>query len=181
MKDKPIYPEGHKTVWQNKWAKVKVAPNGFTYFQRLGTNSIAFILMSKDPNDAQPVGVIHEYKDPFDQFMTTAFGGSIDQQKYRNDLELLVRTEVAEESGFRVQNEDIQYLGKVLCSTQMNQFVHLFCVYVDKTKQQPRTTTNKVELQAKMVWLSPRQVMDLADWKAITILTKRAFNETDRT
>lgn len=172
LKDKPISIAKHKVVFDNEWLKVKQTGGGFTYAERKGVNSIAFILLSQDPKDKEPIGVIQEWKDPIEQFITTAFGGSIDEKEFKNDLELLVKTEVQEESGFIVSEEDIWYVGKVLCSTQMNQFVHLFIVRVDKSSQGPKTTTNPTEMNAEVVWLAPKQLTKLEDWKAITAYSK---------
>ena len=171
LKDKPVI-TSDKIVFDNPWFKVKQTPGGFTYGERKGVNSIAFILASKEPSDPQPYGVVKEWKDPIDQFVTTAFGGSIDQPKFKEDLELLVHEEVLEESGFDISKEDIWYVGKVLCSTQMNQFVHLFVVRVDKTTQGKKTTTNPTELRAEIVWLTGKQLAKLEDWKAFTIYGK---------
>lgn len=172
LKDKPEIVEKHKTLFDNEWLKVKQTKGGFTYAERKGVNSIAFILLSKDANDKTSCGVIQEWKDPIEKFITTAFGGSIDKDEYKNDLELLVQDEVREESGFEVPTEDIWYVGKVFCSTQMNQFVHLFIVRVDKEKQGPKTTTNPTEMKAEIVWLAPKQLAKLEDWKSITIYSK---------
>lgn len=172
LRDQPITIDKHKIVFDNEWLKVKQTEGGFTYAERKGINSIAFILVSKDAKDAQSFGVIREWKDPIEQFVVTAFGGSIDKPEYKDDLELLVHEEVQEESGFDVTAEDIWYVGKVLCSTQMNQFVHLFVVRVDKENQGPKTTDNPTELKAEVIWTSPQQLAKLEDWKAITIYSK---------
>lgn len=174
LRDKPKIIPTHETVFDGEWFKVKKNDN-FYYGERLGTNSVAFVLVSKESTDPKPYGVVKEYKDPIDQFVITAFGGSIDEEEYRNDLEHLVQVEVAEESGFRVEKEDIWYLGKVFVSTQMNQYCHLFIVYVDKNEAGPKTTTNPTELTATVVWLDGKEVVELEDWKAATILSKKVL------
>jgi len=175
--DKPKLQSNHEVVFDNQWFKVKQTPGGFTYGERKGVNSVAFILISKDDNDPKPYGVVNEFKDPINEFVTSAFGGSIDLQEYKNDLEHLVQDEVAEESGFTVDTDEIWYLGKVFISTQMNQYVHLFFVYVDKALQGKKTTTNPTELRATVQWLDGNQVTMLEDWKAVTILSKRLVQE----
>jgi hypothetical protein len=172
LKDKPISINKHQTVWENEWLKVKQTKGGFTYAERKGTNSVAFILYSKGSNEEQSCGVIQEWKDPIEKFITTAFGGSIDAPEFKNDLELLVKTEVQEESGYVVETEDIWYVGQVLVSTQMNQYCHLFVVRVDKGSQGPKTTENPTEKEAEVVWLAPNQLAKLEDWKAITAYSK---------
>ena len=173
LKDHTDVVPSHQIVWDNQWFTVKQTSQGFTYGERRGVNSIAFMLVSKDKNDNKPYGVVKEYKNPIEQFVVTAFGGSIDTPRYKNDLEYLVQEEVIEESGFRVDKDDIWYLDKVLVSTQMNQFCHLFVVYIDKSKQGRKTTTNKAELLAQVLWLNADGIIGLQDWKAPVILSKK--------
>jgi hypothetical protein len=135
-------------------------------------DSVAFILTAKNINDPKRIGVVYESKNPIGKFMETAFGGSIDTDKHNEDLRGLVKEEVMEEAGFDVILSDIKYYGKVLCSTQMNQFVHLFTVDVDKAKQQMKTTTNPTEKKSSVRWIDGGEVLKLEDWKAIVIVTK---------
>jgi len=167
---KPTLDESHKIVYKHKWFVTKMTPGQFVYGQRLGCDSIAFVLVDEE---AQLFGVVHEFKDPIAKFITSGFGGSIDDVKYHSDLRLLVMDEVIEESGFTVDFDDVSYHGAVLCSTQSNEFVHLFSVDVDRSKQGERTTTNPVELQAEVRWLTFEQLVLLDDWRAITIAMKR--------
>ena len=74
---------------------------------------------------------------------------------------------------FKVTFDDIHYHGKVLCSTQMNQHVHLFSVDVNKADQGKPTTDNPVEQQATVKWCSFADIVALEDWKAVTIVAKR--------
>ena len=86
-------------------------------FLKTGVDSIAFVLFD---SQSKQIAVINEYKDPIAQFVTTAFGGSIDDEKYYKDLRILVRDEVEEESGFKITNSQIHYHGKVLCNIILN-------------------------------------------------------------
>ncbi len=165
----------HEVVFDNPWFKVKKNKN-FIYGERKGTDSIAFILLANNIEDSKRVGVVHEYKDPIDRFSTTAFGGSIDKPEFNGDLRNLVIEEVQEEAGFKVGLGSIIYAGKVLCSTQMNQFVHLFAVKVDKAKQGERTTTNPTELKGHVEWKTNEEAINLNDWKTATILAKILVN-----
>jgi hypothetical protein len=176
LKDKPITVDSHKTVFDNQWFKVKQTSSGFTYGERKGIDSVAFILASKEPNDPQPYGVVKEWKDPIEQFVTTAFGGSIDKPEYKEDLELLVQAEVIEESGFTVSKDDIWYVGKIFVSTQMSQFCHLFIVFIDKITQKEKTTTNATELKAEVTWVTAKQLFLLEDWKAPLIYSRALLN-----
>lgn len=173
---KGLLMEKNKVVWENKWMKVKQTPSGFTFAERLGKDSIAFILYDVDKN---LVGLVSEYKDPIDKFVLTAFGGSIDKEEYRSKTGIinLVKDEVIEESGFTVSENDIKYVGKALVSTQMNQFCLLFIVLINKDKQGERTTTNPTERLAEIHWVKPSILFStsLKDWKAPTIYGRYRF------
>jgi len=162
----------HEVVFDNPWLKVKRA-GGYFYSERKGVDSIAFILIAVNASDDRRIGLIHEWKDPISSFLTTAFGGSIDDEKYHNDLRTLVKDEVLEESGFDVGFESIKYHGNVMVSTQSNQFCHLFSVEVDKLQQGERTTTNPTELRSSVSWLTMLEISTLEDWKAQAIILRR--------
>lgn len=134
----------------------------YYYAERLGKDSVAFILHNEDTN---MYGMVNEFKPPIDQFMITAFGGSLDSDK---TLEEIVRAECIEESGYEA--EDITYHGKVLVSTQMNQFCHLYLVTVEKFKG--KTSTDPLESKASVVWMFKEEALKIPDWKANYILNK---------
>lgn len=166
----------HELLFDNPWLKVKKA-GGFIYSERKGVDSIAFVLIAINAADERRIGLIHEYKDPIGRFLTTAFGGSIDNEKYHKDLKVLVKDEVIEESGFDVSFESINYHGKAMVSTQSNQFCHLFSVEVDKLQQGERTTTNATELLSKVTWLTMKEINELEDWKAQAIILRRMMSK----
>lgn len=172
-----IYPE-HEVLFDNPWLKVK--KNGdFIYSERNGMDSVAFILLAVNVNDERRIGLVNEFKDPLNKFMTTAFGGSIDDEKYHQDLRKLVKDEVMEESGFDVELKDISYYGKVYATVQSSEFVHLFSVSVDKLKQGEKTTTNPIEQKASVVWMSLPEIVNLEDWKVMTIIGKRMMSKNN--
>jgi 8-oxo-dGTP pyrophosphatase MutT (NUDIX family) len=139
--------------------------NGYMYAERIGKDSVAFICYDKEKGE---ILVNKEYKPPVNEFIVGAFGGSLDKDI---PIEEIVREEVKEEAGFE-KIEDIINVGKVLVSTQMNQFCHLFLVIVDKNDQGQRHPENEVEAMAETIWIKETGVLDLDDWKAITIIAK---------
>jgi len=159
----------HEILLDTEYLKVRKNEH-FIYAERKGIDSIAFILTAKDLSDPKRIGVIHEYKNPIEKYLNTAFGGTID--KHQDNLIKLVQEECLEEAGFIVPKEDVSYHGKYLNSTQMNQFTHLFSVSVDKSKLQQRTTQDPGELKSTLKWIKPEKVLDLQDWKTIVIVTK---------
>ena len=172
VKHSPEIKSEHDLLFDNHWLKVKRS-GGFVYSERKGIDSVAFILIAMNAADERRIGLIHEYKNPIGRFLNSAFGGSIDDEKFHDDLRTLVKEEVVEESGFEVGIESIEYHGKVMVSAQSNQFCHLFSVEVDKLKQGDKTTTNPAEQRDSLTWITMREVPDLEDWKAQAIILRR--------
>lgn len=153
----------------NKYLQIK-ENNGYYYAERLGVDSVAFVLYNKDTDK---VGLIKEFKPPIDKFLTTAFGGSIDKDL---PLNILVEEEVREEAGYR--GAKIQPLGKMFVSTQMNQFCHLYLATVEEMKFVGREPQTEMEAEATVEWLDPNDLEEWYNtsecWKAMTIITKAA-------
>ena len=162
----------HEIIFDNQWLKVKKAGNHI-YSQRKGIDSIAFIFIAINASDEKRIGLIHEFKESIGSFLTTAFGGSIDDEKYHKNLKLLVKDEAMEEAGFDIKLSQIQYHGKTMVSTQSNQFCHLFSIEVNKMDQGDKTTKNPSELKSTVSWLSMPEIKDVEDWKSQTIILRR--------
>ena len=151
---------------QNKFLQIKKAKNHeYYYAERLGIDSIAFVLFDRQKG----YGLIKEFKPPIDEFVITAFGGSIDKDK---SLLEIVKDEVKEEAGYTVLDCDILYRGKRFVSTQMNQFCHLYLVDVSGLIPGEKEPETYLESIAKVVWLKYRDVisLDFLDWKAQAII-----------
>jgi len=165
----------HKTEYiSDEQSYLTVKNNdGFYYGERKGIDSVAFVLFAINTDDDKRIGLVYELKPPLEHSLTGAFGGSIDDEKYYDDLRSLVKDEAMEEAGFDINVNDVKYYGKYYVSTQQNQFCYLFGVTVDKTKQQLRTTTNVRELESTIMWVSLPEVVHLKEWKAILICLNR--------
>ena len=166
-----------KTLWTSEatspqngepFFKVKEALGYYIFGERLGVDSLAFVLYDRD---FDRVGVIHEKKPPLgkDVFKTTAFGGSLDNKALTVDE--ICAQEVKEEAGYEVDDTRIYYLGQVLVSTQMNQHCHLHLVDVTNLTQGEQSL-EETESGSKVKWLNFEEVFALEDWKALTILVK---------
>jgi 8-oxo-dGTP pyrophosphatase MutT (NUDIX family) len=160
----------HEVIFEHPYIKVK-SNKGYVYSERKGVDSVAFILLANNASDERRVGLIREFKPPLDDFIITAFGGSVENKG--QDLRKLVISEVMEEAGFSVSESDVHAYGRVLVSTQSNQMCYLFAVEVDKMKQGERTTTDPLEKKSSVVWITLPEAIKLEDWKAPTIITKR--------
>jgi 8-oxo-dGTP pyrophosphatase MutT (NUDIX family) len=138
--------------------------NGYQFAERKGRDSIAFICYDEN---AKQFLLNFEMKPPLGQFLVTAFGGSIDSNK---SLLQIVAGELKEEAGYDAAYNKIKYLGKMFVSTQMNQFCYLYLVLVDKNKQGEREPENEIEKMSSTLWLNLKDIYELEDWKAITII-----------
>jgi len=138
----------------------------YTYSERKGKDSIAFICY--DPKRDQYL-LNDEFKPPVDRFVLGAFGGSIDKNKSHKAITI---EELKEEAGYDVEGVDVHSLGKVLVSTQMNQYCYLFIAIVDESEFTGREPENAVEAMAKTQWVESKTLAMLNDWKAITIYCK---------
>jgi len=160
-------------LFDNNFLKIKRADGWYLFAERLGIDSVAFILY--DENKTKPFCLINEIKPPLYERgvkrLTTAFGGSLDKNKH---MDYIVKDEVEEEAGYHIADNEmdrIEYLGKVFVSTQMNQFVHLYFVNVTGLKQGNQNLEKNEDGQP--VWMSKKEILNGVDWKAITILAKK--------
>lgn len=151
----------------NKYLQIKEwsdTRSTYYYAERLGKDSVAFILHNRSTGK---FGLIKEFKPPINDYLITAFGGSLDKDKDNLDI---VKDEVREEAGYIMA--DISYVGRSFVSTQMNQFCYLYLVDVTDAKQVEKEPETYLESIATVEWLTRDQIMRGDDWKAITILTK---------
>jgi len=136
----------------------------YLFAERLGVDSVAFIGYSPSDNEFL---VNKEYKPPISAFITGAFGGSMDKAVPPSDI---VLGELREEAGFEVNPKDINYLGRVMVSTQMNQFCFLFLAILDKKDQKDRQPENAIEAMATTKWVKEEEIYRMEEWKPIAIV-----------
>lgn len=184
---KTLFKSKGKTPAGDPFFSVKEARGYYVYGERGGKDSIAFILYDRDENK---FCLINESKPPLDETyntkarMTTAFGGSIDTHgTYKQICDM----EVWEETGYDVNLDRINFVGKTLVSTQMSQECHLYLVDVtnlDKTGIAEHEEVVTPEQACKdadefvgnsVHWLTREEVLRNSDWKSIFIITKAEF------
>jgi len=140
--------------------------NGYQFAERLGKDSVAFICYDKN---TKKFLVNEELKVPTDEFVVGAFGGSLDKDSVMIEI---IKDEVKEEAGFTVSREDIKFVGRMFVSTQMNQYCYLYIAFVDQRNQGEKKPENAIEAMATTKWVDEKGIMELDEWKAITILAK---------
>lgn len=140
--------------------------NRYQFAERRGVNSVAFVCFDQE---SEQFLLNKELKPPIGKYILGAFGGSFDKNKNPSDI---VIDEVKEEAGFVVAPDDVEFVGKVLVSTQMNQYCFLYLVFVDKKNQREREPENNVEKLASTEWnsLDNTMIYQLEDWKPVTII-----------
>lgn len=160
----------------NPYLNIKEADNfgsPYYYAERLGKDSVAFVLYNSTKfNSGQPdyLGFIKEFKPPIQEYLVTAFGGSLDKDLSK---EKIVIEEVREEAGYEVSDNDLVHIGKYFVSSQMSQFCDLYIVQVTEDQFVGKEPENLSEEMAEVVWLDPSQdVFNLADWKGYVIVSK---------
>ena len=159
-----------KQLTNNKYLNIKEVVDkenhvtGFQFAERRGVDSVAFICL--DVNNEQFL-LNKELKPPINERLLGAFGGSFDKDKLPVEI---VIDEVKEEAGFSVDKEQVKFVGRVLVSTQMNQYCYLYLVFVNKEDQGERKPENLIEASAETFWCKWDDIYKLEDWKPITIL-----------
>lgn len=158
--------------WMNLYETVEEEKGvtGFQYAERRGIDSVAFIVWHKDKKKFL---LTKEYLPPVGHFLTRAFGGSLDKDM---ELKEIVKLETLEECGYKVELNNILYVGKSFVSSMMNQYCHLFLVTVSESQFSGREPENKTESLSEVIELTEDEIMELDDWKSITIVSKLSFN-----
>lgn len=177
------YESTGKSINGQPFMTVKQARNYYEYASRAGIDSIFFIL--HDGNSDKPFGLINESKPPLDErlgtraMLTTAFGGSMDAEATPQQITI---TEVLEEAGYVVTDEQTHFVGSTFVSSQMDQIAHGFIVDVtgiDKThiteSEQPEASEEFA--RNSIVWMTDDQLIANNDWKAIFIFCKLITNK----
>ena len=176
IKTEIVYQSNEKNQNGTPFMTVKKARGYYMYAERVGMDSIAFILYD---SKLKEFGLIYESKPPMDERegkevkMTTAFGGSIDMQGKK--YEEICQIEVEEETGYEVPMNKIHFVGKTMVSTQMSQFCYLYLVDVTGIKKTKKTEheINVEEFKGNEIkWLNADEMLKNSDWKSIFIFTK---------
>ena len=140
---------------------------GFQYAERKGVDSVAFIIFNEDTNK---ILLTKEYLPPVGHFLPRAFGGSLDRENANK--EEIVKSEVLEEGGYDIAYDKIIPVGKSFVSSMMNQYCYLYLVLVKDENFVGRQPENAIEALAEVQEYTPNEVIELDDWKSITILSK---------
>jgi len=154
---------------------VKEARGYYVYGERVGQDSIAFILWD---STKKKFALIKESKPPLDErykgkaSLTTAFGGSLDMDLKPNEI---TQIEVLEEAGYEVKLDKIYEMGETMVSTQMSQLCYLFLVDVTNTYKTAEAEYEAPGSTDDIQWMTETELIENSDWKSIMILTKARY------
>ena len=162
---------------------VNQARGYYEYASRGGIDSIFFIL--HDGNSPKPFGLINESKPSLDErlgelaMLTTAFGGSMDAEATPQEITI---TEVLEEAGYVVTDEQVHFMGSTFVSSQMDQIAHGFLVDVTGIPKTHVTESEYPEASAEfatnsVVWMTDDELVANNDWKSCFIFLKLIANK----
>ncbi len=183
---KNIYKNTIETLWESKeknhngdaFLCIKKSRDYYVYAERLGRDSIAFVLYDKE---REKFGLIKESKPPLDgedfrAYLVSAFGGSIDMDA---STQKICQIEVEEEAGYEVPLKSIVSLGKTFVSSQMSQTCELFVVDVTdipKTKIAEWEESKTLEPdEVRLIWMSKDEVMANMDWKSVFVVSQMEY------
>lgn len=141
--------------------------DGWFYFvQRLGKDSVAFVLYDSDKG----FGILKSYSSPYKQFVLDAFTGSLD--KPENTILQTLIEEVKEEAGYTVVKESCTPVGKYKVGTSTNEHVYSFLIDVGNMKQEKKEPENIFEQNTDILWMDYDSVLKDSNigWRAKMII-----------
>lgn len=171
-------PEGNiesSTIKETKFLKLKEI-NNYVFLERNNIDSISFVLFATNVDDEKRIGLTYDFQPSINKSIIKAFTCSIKNSEIE-DLKDLIIEEVKTQAGFIVGKAEIQYLGKCLVSSKMNEFCHMFGVAVDKSRQIKREVSDTIKNNSGQYWSTNEGVQDLEDWKAQLIVYRRFLSK----
>lgn len=167
-------PEGlieSNLIHETNFLKLKEI-NSFVFAERKNIDSLSFVLFATNIDDEKRIGLTYDFQPSINKSIIKAFTCSIENPE-TIDLKDLIIEQVKKQAGFIVGKPEIQYLGKCLVTSKMNEFCHLFGVAVDKTRQIKRDANDTIKNDSGHYWSTNESVQELEDWKAQLIVYRR--------
>jgi 8-oxo-dGTP pyrophosphatase MutT (NUDIX family) len=137
------------TKFTSKWLSV-IEDDGYFYSERPGVDSISVVVLRNTDEGLEimfhkEVNVAH---DRHRNVNIGAIGGAL--REGENPLTGALR-ELVEEGGFDIDTDDIHCLGKMFCTTQSSEHVHLFLADVtDYIQEEPQLEPGE---QGENMWV----------------------------
>jgi len=157
------------------------SPANYYYFsQRLGINSIRFILYDK--SRPKPFCLLEQLEASHNKLKIGAYSGSLDKKGY-TPLQVC-REEVNEESMFNIEEDDIGRITLVSVrsvGSQSNENAYLYLVDVEGLPEVGTNPENEWEENTNHHWLSLEEVKTKGDWASYIIADSVRVLNTDKT
>lgn len=180
--DKPIYKTpafkgGKKWLTIYKVTDPESDNSDFYYVERLGKDSVAFLLVDHDREGE--FGILQQFSSPYRKFFKGAFTGSLDKPEL--SVQDIVVEEIKEEAGYDVSGEADQRIipcGTMPVLSSTNETVNLFMVDVTGLQQQRKAPENIFEENMNIYWVGEDQIREQCEWRAHIILCrwKKQYN-----
>lgn len=158
---------------KKKWLKIKMTydPNEkgkeFYFAQRLGKDSVAFLLIDKNREDDK-YQILKQYSSPYGKFQEGVFTGSL--EKHGKSVMDHVIEEVKEEAGYDVDKEQIKLITSEEVGSSTNEIVHLYLVDITGLEQEIREPENIFEENMDRKFVNADYINNHCGWKSKLII-----------
>jgi len=154
----------HRTLFKTDWVEVKESDSGFQYLQRKGKNSIAILPYNSKTKEVlvrfQPMCAVEELGDMENRLSPCPITGSIDDSD-TSTVGTVLR-ELKEETGYTTDTDNIEFISKVIPSTQTNEIIYQYIVdVVDLPFSDAQGDGSIHKRVSKNVWYPITEVYDL--------------------
>lgn len=151
--------------------------NYYYYSQRMGKNSIRFILYDK--SRPKPFCLLEHFEASRNQILQTAYSGSNDKDK---PLIEICKDEVNEESMFDLEDtQRITLVRELGLGSQTNEVAFLYLVDVQGLKETEMDPQNEWEENVNHIWMTLEEVKSKGDWASYIIADSTRVLGTDKT
>lgn len=137
----------------------------YYYMERLGVDSVAFILY--DSTRDKPYGVLSQYSTSTSEFVNGAYTGSLDKP-HLSLMETLIE-EISEESEYEVGEDRINHVGYMTVNSMTSEKVNLYLVDVKGLEKVGTNPENLWEENTEHIWYDYDSLVKVCEWKAVMI------------
>lgn len=147
--------------------------SGYFYSERLGRDSVAFLLYDKNAPD-KPYIALSQFHSPQGRFVKGAFTGSLDKNLTPEQTTV---EEIEEEAGYTVTEAQLTKVGEQPVGANTNETVHLFVGDVTNIVRKEKNPENCWELNTHLIKMSKDEIFRFCEWKGqLTMLHFEAQN-----
>jgi SepF-like predicted cell division protein (DUF552 family) len=142
---------------------------GYYYVERLGMDSIAFLLHDSNEED-KPYIVLEQYHSPRRIFQKGAFTGSMDKDGLTPEDTTI--EEILEEAGYTITKDNLHKVGLQTVGANTNEEVHLFIADITGLQRKKKESENIWEENTNLIKMSKDEILKNCEWRAILCMIK---------